>query len=188
MMSDRTPGADFISSLIDNVYDRISSHLIQTSLVFDRKQNLWLKCENQQTTGSFKLRGALSKLSSLPLGSQVVTASTGNHGAGVAQASLLFGQKVKVFIPSTTTAQKKEKLIKLGVDLVQVEGDSLAAELAGKSFAEENGFIWVSPYNDPDVIAGQGTIGLEILKRLNQVDKIYITIGGGGLISGIASY
>ena len=118
-MSDRRPGADYISSLIDASYERISSHLVRTPLVFDNNRNLWLKCENQQTTGSFKLRGALSKLSSLPPGSQVVTASTGNHGAGVAKASLLFDQKVKVFIPSTTTAQKKEKLIKLGVDLVQ---------------------------------------------------------------------
>jgi len=182
------PDAGFISSLIFPSYERIQSHLIETPLKVDVGQGLWMKCENLQNTGSFKWRGALSKLSALPRESNIVTASTGNHGLGVANAGALYGHNVKVFIPKSAATQKKDKLIALGVDLVQVDGDSLAAEMAGKQYAEENGFVWVSPYNDPDVIAGQGTIGLEILNQIDHLERLYITVGGGGLISGIASY
>jgi threonine dehydratase len=182
------PDAGFISSLINEAYDRIQSNLILTPLKVDLDQGLWLKCENLQTTGSFKWRGALSKLSALPPGSNIVTASTGNHGLGVAKAGALYGHSVKVFIPKTAASQKKEKLVALGVDLVQVDGDSLSAEMAGKQYAEENGSAWVSPYNDTDVIAGQGTIGLEILNQIDHIERLYITVGGGGLISGIACY
>jgi len=187
-MSYSTNNQVFISALIDSAYDRIREHLVKTPLLKDSSNGIWLKCENRQYTGSFKLRGALSKLSLLPVGSHVVTASTGNHGLGVTKAAAIYGHRLKVFIPSTVTTQKKDKLLALGVDLVQVDGDSLSAELAGKDFAQQNNFTWVSPYNDIDVIAGQGTIGLEILQQLDQADKIYITVGGGGLISGIASY
>ena len=180
--------AGYIASLTRQSYDRIQSLVSLTPLIPDHDRDLYLKCENQQVTGSFKYRGALSKLSSIPGGSDVVTASTGNHGLGVAKAALEFGHRVKVFIPVTATQQKRDKLIAQGVDLVLVEGDSLDAELAGKEFAAKNQFTWVSPYNDVDVIAGQGTIGIEMLNQLEQVDKVYITVGGGGLISGIASW
>ena len=150
--------------------------------------NVWLKCENEQKTGSFKWRGALSKLSLFQPGQSIVTASTGNHGLGVANAAVLFGLKARIFIPSSAAPRKIEKLKSLGVDLVLVDGDSLEAEMQGKENARANDLPWVSPYNDPEVIAGQGTIGLEIDKELKRIDKAYITVGGGGLISGIAGW
>ena len=180
--------ARFISSLIRTTYDRIQSMLVRTRIVEDAEHHLFLKCENEQATGSFKLRGALSKLSSLPQGSQVVTASTGNHGLGVAKAANYFNHDVKVFIPNSASSQKREKLLSQGVDLELVDGDSLEAELAGQEFAALNQLTWVSPYNDVQVIAGQGTIGLELLNQLESIDKVYVTVGGGGLISGIASW
>jgi threonine dehydratase len=177
-----------ISSLVSTAYQRIQPHLTETRLLFDDSHQVYLKCENEQKTGSFKWRGALSKLSLSNPGQTIVTASTGNHGLGVANAAALFDLKAKIFIPKSASPRKIEKLIALGADLVQVEGDSLEAELSGKKYAQEHHLPWVSPYNDLDVIAGQGTIGLEISKRLPQVDSVYVTVGGGGLISGIASW
>lgn len=178
----------YISALIETAYQRIKSHLIDTPIVFDSIHNVWLKCENKQKTGSFKWRGALAKLSLLPSGQTIVTASTGNHGLGVAKAADQFGLKKKIFIPASAAPKKIEKLTALGVDLVQVDGDSLDAEIAGKKYAAANRLSWVSPYNDADVISGQGTIGLEITGAIPKVDRMYVTVGGGGLISGIASW
>ena len=188
------PDAKFIASSVDGAYQRIQSHLLRTPLKNDIVEGIRLKCENLQTTSSFKWRGALSKLSALPKGSKIITASTGNHGLGVAKAASIYGHEVTVFLPIKANAQKKEKLKRLGVALMEVKGDSLAAELAGKAYASEHGLIWVSPYNDLAVIAGQGTIAKEILEQVDlvdqgfKIDKLYITAGGGGLISGIASY
>ena len=177
-----------IPALVTSAYSRIQSHLVRTPLIQDAPHHLWLKCEQLQTTGSFKWRGALSKLSSLQPGQTVVTASTGNHGMGVVKAADLYGMNVIVFLPVNASPRKKDKLIQSGVEIIQVEGDSLAAEMAGKKYAEDHGFAWVSPYNDPQVIAGQGTIGLELLEQLPKIDRVYVTVGGGGLISGIAGY
>lgn len=179
---------DRISALISSTYQRIANHLTRTSLVYDEPTNLWLKCENQQQTGSFKWRGALAKLSVIPPETSIVTASTGNHGLGVATAAALYNLHAKIYIPKTTSSKKTELLKGLGADLQLVEGDSLSAELAGKQFAFKNKLPWVSPYNDIDVISGQGTIGYELTSQMEYIDKIYITVGGGGLISGIASW
>jgi threonine dehydratase len=149
---------------------------------------LWLKCENEQTTGSFKWRGALSKLSTLQPAQKIVTASTGNHGLGVATAAKLYDIRAVIFIPKTASPKKIERLRQSGAELILVGGDSLTAELAGKEFALEHKLTWVSPYNDIDVIAGQGTIGYEIDADLPHIDKVYVTVGGGGLVSGIASW
>lgn len=181
-----TPG--HISSQITKAYQRIRDHVIQTRLVFDPTFSLWLKCENEQKTGSFKWRGALSKLSLFNPGQTIITASTGNHGLGVANAAILFGLKARIFLPATASPKKIEKLKALGADLVHVDGDSLDAEIQGKEYATLHQLPWVSPYNDEAIIAGQGTIGLEISERLSEIDKIYITVGGGGLISGIGSW
>lgn len=178
----------FISSLISQSYHRIKDHVIQTLIVFDSTYSLWLKCENEQKTGSFKWRGALSKLSLFTPGQTIITASTGNHGLGVANAAVLFGLKARIFLPATASPKKIEKLMALGADLIHVDGDSLDAEIQGKEYAALHHLPWVSPYNDEAIIAGQGTIGLEISERLSEINKIYITVGGGGLISGIGSW
>jgi threonine dehydratase len=181
-----TPG--YIAGLIDDAYARIQPHLLHTRLLLDQENRLFLKCENEQTTGSFKWRGALAKLSLFEPGQFIVTASTGNHGLGIANAAILYGLKAKIFIPSTASPQKIEKLLKLGADITKVDGDSLFAETSGKAYAAQHGLPWVSPYNDVDVISGQGTIGFELTKDLPEVNKVYITVGGGGLISGIGSW
>ena len=182
-MTDFIPVQNILQS-----YQRISGHLHETRLVHDETHRLWLKCEHEQKTGSFKWRGALSKLSLIPPGSLVVTASTGNHGLAVATAASLFDQRAKIFVPSSASSSKLEKIKKAGAEVVEIYGDSLSAELAGKKFARENNLPWISPYNDVDVIAGQGTIGIELDKQLKDIERIYITVGGGGLISGIASW
>ena len=99
-----------IASMVDEAYARIRQYVQMTKLVRCNESKLWLKCENLQHTGSFKLRGALSKLSLLEKGQSVVTASTGNHGLGVVKAGEIFGMPVKVFLPKTANPKKKEKL------------------------------------------------------------------------------
>jgi threonine dehydratase len=178
----------FISSQVKAAFQRIQQHIIHTRLVEDSTYHVWLKCENEQKTGSFKWRGALSKLSLLDAGQTIVTASTGNHGLGVANAAEIFGLKAQIFIPKSASPKKIERLRSLGADLHIVDGDSLEAELTGKRYAAQHGLAWVSPYNDMEVIAGQGTIGLEITNELPKIDKVYVTVGGGGLISGVAGW
>ncbi len=187
-LEENSMAAKEIAGLISLAYLRIKSHLIATSLFEDKYTNLWLKCENQQQTGSFKWRGALAKLSLISAPQAIVTASTGNHGLGVANAAALYHLNARIYIPATTSPKKISMLKSLGADLQLVEGDSLSAELAGKAYAADHHLPWVSPYNDIDVISGQGTIGLEITEKLKEIDRIYITVGGGGLISGIASW
>ncbi len=179
---------EYISSLITATSHRIHPHLLRTRLLRDEGTQLWLKCENEQNTGSFKWRGALSKLNTIQSGQSIVTASTGNHGLAVATAAKLYGLQAKVFVPSSSAPKKIERLQQSGADVILVDGDSLVAELAGKEFSTQNGLQWVSPYNDLDVIAGQGTIGYEIDSELPHIDKVYVTVGGGGLVSGIASW
>lgn len=176
-----------VSTILQS-YQRISDQVRETRLVLDETHHLWLKCEQEQKTGSFKWRGALSKLSLLRQGSLVVTASTGNHGLAIATAAPLFDLRVKIFVPSSTAFSKLEKIKKTGAEVVEINGDSLSAELAGKKFARKNNLPWISPYNDAEVISGQGTIGIELDRQLADIERIYITVGGGGLVSGIASW
>ncbi len=178
---------EYFTKLIAAANSRIEKYLEKTRLIQDQKTDLWLKCENEQYTGSFKWRGALSKLSTISADQEIVTASTGNHGLGVANAARLFDLKARIYVPSTAVREKIDKIKLTGAEVIQVHGDSLAAELAGKQYASENNLVWVSPYNDELVIAGQGTIGYELHLALPKIDRVYITVGGGGLISGIAS-
>ena len=180
--------SEHIMQLTRERWSGIKDYIVRTPLIPDASSDLWLKCENLQRTGSFKFRGALSKLSTLPAGSTVVTASTGNHGLGVSTAAQLLHLNAIVFLPKTASPQKVNKIKVTGAQIEFVDGDSLSAELAGKAYANTHGLAWVSPYNDPDVIAGQGTIGMEICDFLSQPEQIYITVGGGGLVSGIGSW
>ena len=182
------PDVAGIAAATTRLYPRLAPHLVRTPVVFDDEAGAWLKCEQAQHTGSFKWRGALAKLSGLPPGSRIIAASTGNHGLAVAGAGKIFGHHVTVYLPASASPAKRDKLLAAGIELVDVEGDSLAAELAGKAAAAAMGDVWVSPYNDPDVIAGQGMIGLELLEQRPAVTSVYVTVGGGGLISGIAAF
>jgi len=152
---------------------------------------LHFKWENEQITGSFKLRGALNKLRSLtPLERKagVVSASTGNHGLAISYASKLEGVDLVLFLPETVAEVKRRKIEAMGVNLRFFGDDCEKTEVHARGFAEESGRIYVSPYNDFDVVAGQGTVGVEVLEDLPEVQDIVVPVGGGGLIAGIGAY
>lgn len=151
---------------------------------------VWAKLENQQRTGSFKLRGATAKLMSLAdqeLPRGVVTASTGNHGAAVATAAASLGTTATVFVSDEADADKVDKIRQLGATISVAPGDPVNAERAARRSAADRGLTYVSPYNDPVVVAGQGTIGVELLRQLPGLSSVVVAVGGGGLISGIAA-
>jgi len=152
---------------------------------------VFLKLENLQTTGSFKLRGVTNKMLSLSdsdAGRLLVTASTGNHAAAFAHAVAEFGLRGKLFMPKTSAPVKIEKIRETGIPFELVGEDCVEAEVHAHEFAQENGFVWISPYNDPEVVHGQGTIAVELLEQLETFDVVLAPVGGGGLISGIAGY
>jgi len=152
-----------------------------------------LKLENRQDTGAFKLRGAANKLLKLPRDAAVrgvVAASAGNHGLAIATVGRKLGIPVEIFVPERLHPAKRARVEALGATLNLVHGDALAAELAAAAEARRSGRINVSPYNDPDVIEGQGTIAVEILgqlaaHRVAKLDAVFVAVGGGGLVSGI---
>lgn len=151
--------------------------------------DLFLKLENLQHTGSFKVRGALNKLSSLPRneGAGVIACSAGNHGQGVAYFASKLEFSATVVMPKDTPFTKIERTEGYGATVV-LEGGSLAdAEAFTHQMAAAENLTFIHPYDDPLVIAGQGTIGLEMLADLPQLDTIVVPIGGGGLIAGIAT-
>lgn len=149
-----------------------------------------LKCENLQRTGSYKIRGAsyrLSRLTPEERARGVVAASAGNHAQGVAFAARQLGIAATIFMPNGVALPKLEATRDYGAN-VELAGDVVDEALAAaKRYAEETGAVFIPPFDHPDVIAGQGTVGLEILEDVPDVDTIIVPIGGGGLISGIAS-
>ncbi len=153
--------------------------------------NGYLKLENLQYTGSFKLRGAFNKLLSLSEEDREaggVAASSGNHGAAIAHAMNKLGVAGTIFVPEQTSPTKVEAIKRAGGDVRFFGTDGLDTELHAREYAEKKGMVYLSPYNDPDVIAGQGTCGVEIAKQLSDVDAVLIAVGGGGLISGVGSF
>ncbi len=153
--------------------------------------SVFLKLENRQTTGSFKLRGATNKLLGLSeeeRGRGVVTASTGNHGLAVAHAASQLGVTAAIFMPEDASPRKVAKLRNFDVELRFVPGDAVHAETTARHIADETGWVFVSPYNDPEIVAGQGTVAVEMLRQLPELDAVFVSVGGGGLIGGIGSY
>ncbi|MEM7170273.1 MAG: pyridoxal-phosphate dependent enzyme [Pseudomonadota bacterium] len=160
---------------------------IQSRSHSNAANGLFFKCENFQTTGSFKLRGAMSKLSSLPTDVPVITASSGNHGIACGHAAQMTGHRLSVVLPETVAKAKLAQIEKTGAAPILYPGDSGLAERHARDLAARDGYVYVSPYNDKAIMAGQGTIALELLEQLPRLDRIYISMGGGGLISGIGS-
>lgn len=151
---------------------------------------IYLKCEHLQHTGSFKFRGAVNKirlLNETARQSGVITASTGNHGQALALAAREAGVAVTVYAPTTAAQVKLDAIRAFGADIELVEGDALAAELEASRQAGLQGKPFVSPYNDKYIIAGQGTSGIEIAEQIDDLDAVFIAVGGGGLISGIGT-
>lgn len=151
---------------------------------------VFLKLECQQIMKAYKMRGALNKLLSLSdrqKSKGIISASSGNHGACVSFASDLLGIKnVNIFVPKCTPSIKKEKIAKFGANLI-VQGKNYdEAYIIAKNFAREKEAIWVDSCSDDEIIAGQGTIGLEMIEQYPKLDEILVPIGGGGMITGIA--
>jgi threonine dehydratase len=149
------------------------------------------KCENLQRTGSFKIRGALNKLLLLTPEQRargVVTSSTGNHGLAVAESLRLTSGRGTVVVSSLASPYKIDRLTKAGLEVVVSTGDPMAAELEARALAEREGRVYVSPYNDADVLAGQGTVAVEILEQRADIEAVFVAVGGGGLVGGMASY
>ena len=167
--------------------DIIKTPLIRSKLELSEKTQVFYKSENFQITGSFKVRGALSKLSKLPTFSPVITASSGNHGIACSYAAKTTGHKLTVVLPENVSRAKLSKIESYGTKTILNPGDSGLAERKARELASSGNYTYVSPYNDNLIMAGQGTIALEILEQQPKVDNIFVSMGGGGLISGIGS-
>ncbi|MGR3993848.1 threonine/serine dehydratase [Pseudomonas sp. 1121_17] len=151
---------------------------------------VYLKCEHLQHTGSFKYRGASNKLRLLnPAQRQrgVITASSGNHGQGLALAGQALGVPVSVYTTTQASSYKLEAMRALGAEVISLDLDPLGAELEAGRQAQVQGKPYVSPYNDYQIIAGQGTVGMELFEQQPELDAVFVAVGGGGLISGIAT-
>ena len=156
----------------------------------DSNRRLYLKPENQQPIGAFKLRGAYNKIAALSEAERkrgVITYSSGNHAQGVAYAARALGVKAVIVMPSNAPAIKREATVALGANIVLVGPGSAERQVKAEELAVQHGYIIVPPYNDEQIIAGQGTIGLEILEDMPDVETVLSPVGGGGLISGVAA-
>lgn len=183
---------------IEKAYKNINSNVAKSNLIYADKISLisqakvHLKLENQQITGSFKIRGASNKIINLlsqnPKVTKVVAASTGNHAAAVAYAAQKYNVQTIIFAPESLSDSKLQNLKNHKIELKLIGKQSSETERLAFEYAAEKGLPFIHPYNDPDVISGQGTIAIELLDQLKNFDAVFVPIGGGGLISGIATY
>jgi len=154
------------------------------------RRRLFLKLENLQPIGAFKLRGAYNKIASLSEADRsrgVITYSSGNHAQGVAYAAKTLGIKAVIVMPNNAPKSKHKATAALGAEIVVVGPGSRERQLTAESLAALHGYVIVPPFNDEKIIAGQGTIGLEIFEDLPEVETVLVPVSGGGLISGIAA-
>jgi len=152
---------------------------------------VFLKLEHLQQTGSFKFRGATNKIALLTpeqAAAGVIAASNGNHGLGVAAAAGARGIAAEVYVSSQVSPEKARRIEAQGASVRVAADDPLSAELAARDAAHESGRVFISPYNDADVIAGQGTIAIELHRQIPDLDAVFVAAGGGGLIGGIGAY
>jgi threonine dehydratase len=193
-MSD--PRADF-ESQVRAARGRIAPDVIRTSIEFSAilsemaEARVFIKWECEQVTGSFKFRGALNKLRTLGPGDRergVISASTGNHGLAISRAAAIEGVALKLFLPETTAEVKKERIEAMGVAVEYFGSDCGKTEAHAREEAAREGRVFVSPYNDWDIVFGAGTVGLEIAEAVPDVDDVLVPVGGGGLIAGIAGF
>jgi len=181
---------------VDEALSRISHLVRKTPLQYSPSlsertgSEVHLKLENFQVTGSFKARGATNKLMILlkDQPQRIITASSGNHGSAVANAAAQLGLEVLVFLPETVSPAKLNKIKLFGAQVILSGQDSGDAETAARKYAKENQLSYLSPYNDLDVITGQGTTAAEVFDEKKDFDAVFIAMGGGGLISGVGGY
>src|SRR6202167_472022 len=168
----------------------VRTPLIEFKLCDADPRRLFLKLENKQPIGAFKLRGAYNKIAFLSPEDRkrgVITYSSGNHAQGVAYAARALGTKAVIVMPNNAPAIKREATAALGAEIVFVGPGSTERQLKAEELAAHHGYVIVPPYNDEQIITGQGTMGLEILEDLPEVETVLAPVGGGGLISGVAT-
>ncbi|MHA1915489.1 MAG: threonine ammonia-lyase [Promethearchaeota archaeon] len=179
---------------IKKAQERLADITLKTPLIRSEhlskfsNNNVYLKLENLQKTNSFKVRGAFNRMSLLTAKEKtlgVIAASSGNHAQGVALAAEYLKISATLLVPLNISINKLEKLKKYNVTIIQ-RGDFTTMEPEARDLSLKENLTYISPYNDVEIIAGQGTIALEIFEELSQIDYIIVPIGGGGLISGIA--
>lgn len=185
------------SQLVREAHERIRPSVVLTPL---EPAPEWLakpagarffKREDLQHTGSFKLRGATNKILSLSpdqASSGVIAASNGNHGLGVALAAKRAGIAAEIYVSSHVSPAKATRIELLGASVRRVGEDPLEAELAARAAAEKSDKVFISPYNDVEVMSGQGTIAVELEQQAGLLDAVFVAVGGGGLIGGIGAY
>src|SRR5690625_4850218 len=180
---------------IHQAYERLKPIVHRTPLITSETTNqivdkkVYFKMENQQKTGAFKFRGATFKLMQLSndqLQKGVITASAGNHAQGVAYASRKLGVKATIYMPEKTPHSKVEATQNYGAEVVLIGNSFQEAYEASMERQKETNATYVHPFDDYDVMAGQGTIAMEVLRQEDRIDTFLVPIGGGGLISGIA--
>ena len=187
-----------INQLILDASSRIKPFIRKTTFsnseVFSKliDGEVYFKLENQQFTGSFKARGALNKILTLNESgksiSSVISASTGNHGAAVAYAARQAKIECNIYVPEGSSKAKLSNMKNYGAIINIFGSDCVEAEAKAREVSEKNQVPYVSPYNDFHIVAGQGTMGAEITSQANELDAIIISIGGGGLMAGTASF
>ena len=192
-----TTNLEPLNQRINAADQRIREHVRQTYLEYSPvlsglcAGNVYCKLENLQHTGSFKLRGAFNKVLSLTESERhngIVTSSSGNHGAGVAYVLNALKQSGTVYVPKNVVPEKARNIERLGGHLTYFGTDVVETDTEAYRFAEKHGMTFISPYNDLEVVAGQGTIGVELLHQMTALDAVFVAVGGGGLISGIGAY
>jgi len=186
-----------VSRLVREAIGRCQDHLSPTPLEYSRvlseiiEGEVWLKLDSMQRTSSFKFRGAINKILSLTeeeLDKGIVSASTGNYALAVAEAMRTQGRRATIFVGSDIEDSRLDLLKSHGLDLVVFDGDAWGAEKEARRIAKVEDKIYVSPYNDPIVVGGQGTCGYEISKQLPDLDIALFACGAGGLLTGSAGW
>lgn len=180
---------------IEAAHERIAPHIRKTPVLdlergaFGVQGRLVLKLELLQHTGSFKARPAFSRMLAAEVGkSGVIAASGGNFGLAVAYAARELGHRAEIFVPETSPAVKIERLRELGAEVEVVPGFYSEAAAASRTRAEETGALVMHPFDQPEVVAGDGTVGIELSEQVPDADTVLVAVGGGGLIAGIASW
>jgi threonine dehydratase len=178
-------------------HDRIRSYVTRTAIE-DLSEispqdsvRVFAKMENRQETGSFKLRGATNKIRLLTpdeASAGIIAASNGNHGLGVAAAAKRAGVRAEIYVSAQVSPGKAKRIEEYGAKISVHGAEPLDAELAAREAASRTGRVFVSPYNDHDVLAGQGTLALELKDEIPHLDAVFAAVGGGGLVGGIGAY
>jgi threonine dehydratase len=186
-----------VAQLVMEAHERTKDYLIPTPLEFSRYLSdqidgeVWLKLDLVQRTASFKFRGALNKILSLTeeeLDGGVVSASTGNYALAVAEAMRIRNRRATIYVGNDMDESRLGILRAHGLDLVVVDGDAWGAEIEARRVGDEEGKVYVSPYNDPIVVGGQGTCGYEISQQLPDLDAAFFACGAGGLLTGSSAW